>query len=397
MTKAYLVWDGGADVNIPPPLGVPCEDQLIGTVGEQLIELATRSCYDSLGLHPTTGKRKGRSTPKTLKNVLQVKHLSVLEHYALTIEMRAPLKGAAATLLAFINRPGTWLRSIMKDGELTFRITANLRSVIEWEMWSSRLANDHCLNPEGDTYWTWVTLGDTLTRLWSREVPILLGMPTNERDAHIPWMRDCEALIVEPETDTERHITLYLRGSRGFSHEQVRHRFAISQRSTRYCEEGESPWHWHPLLDSFLKDSPHGRDSMTPEAYGLEAELRGAESTAQNAYKKIIETLEPWLLSKLAEDAPYRKKHARKQARGAARGFLGNALETQMFFTAPVWAWKHIANMRAAEAADAEIRVVISEAVEQLKLSRYADSFESLELVEAQDGMGLCLGDGGHA
>jgi hypothetical protein len=67
-----------------------------------------------------------------------------------------------------------------------------------------------------------------------------------------------------------------------------------------------------------------------------------------------------------------------------------------MCFTAPVWGWKHIVQMRAADAADAEIRTVISEAVPCLKASRYGDRFADLHLVPASDGMGMSLADGGH-
>jgi thymidylate synthase ThyX len=124
--------------------------------------------------------------------------------------------------------------------------------------------------------------------------------------------------------------------------------------------------------------------------------LHGTQKAAQDTYASICNELQDWLAAKLPAETPYRKKHARKQARGAARGFLGNALETQMCFTAPIHGWRHIVNMRAADAADAEIRVVISEAVECLKASRYGDRFADMVLVPASDGMGMALSGGGH-
>lgn len=173
------------------------------------------------------------------------------------------------------------------------------------------------------------------------------------------------------------------------SHEQVRHRFAVSQRSSRYCPEGESPWDLHPLMEAY-KDAH-------PEDIDFVQDVQSVIGLSRRAYSETVSRLEGWLTDTLPEDTPYRKRHARKQARGAARGLLGNALRTEMVFTAPVWAWRHMMNMRAAEAADAEIRVVAGEALRELKQSRYRDRFQDLELIAAPDGMGECLKGGGHA
>jgi thymidylate synthase ThyX len=67
----------------------------------------------------------------------------------------------------------------------------------------------------------------------------------------------------------------------------------------------------------------------------------------------VRDTLEPWLIAKGVD-----KFTARKQARGAARGYLGNALQTEMVWTVNVRAFKGILKQRASAAADAEIRIL---------------------------------------
>jgi thymidylate synthase ThyX len=126
--------------------------------------------------------------------------------------------------------------------------------------------------------------------------------------------------------------------------------------------------------------------------------LRAAQDAARGAYDAVVDHLEGWLADTIIkEGTPHRKRAARKQARGAARGFLGNALETRMVFSAPVWAWRHIVKMRAADAADAEIRLVMADALRELQQSRYAPQFADLVLGPASDGIGRSLVDGGHA
>jgi thymidylate synthase ThyX len=82
---------------------------------------------------------------------------------------------------------------------------------------------------------------------------------------------------------------------------------------------------------------------------------------------------------------------ARKQARGMARGYLGNALQTEMLFSASVAQWKRMLEQRLTPAADAEIRLVYELALAELKRSRYGAAFERYELVDSPDGLGKVL------
>lgn len=189
--------------------------------------------------------------------------------------------------------------------------------------------------------------------------------------------------------------TLYVRRNgkpcwSGNSHEQVRHgdETAISQRSTRYVDESESPWVIHPLIQKFISES--GAMSLP-----LKAQIDGTIEHSRSMYSDLVDKLQNWLVERMPGDTPYRKTTARKQARGAARGLLGNALQTEMIFSASVAQWKHMARMRAADAADAEIRTVYNKVVPILKASKYGDRFSHIAMEPASDGLGMSLVGGG--
>jgi len=130
--------------------------------------------------------------------------------------------------------------------------------------------------------------------------------------------------------------------SRGCSHELVRHRVgtAISQRSTRYVDETTSDWAWHPAL-------------RVDEDQRILADLSHFAHEARDLYAMLMERL---------------VKHVGlKQARGAARGILGNALSTELVWTANLRILRHVIAMRASEYADAEIRLLANRLYEAAK------------------------------
>jgi thymidylate synthase ThyX len=174
---------------------------------------------------------------------------------------------------------------------------------------------------------------------------------------------------------------MFMCGSRGWSHEQVRHKFrtAVSQRSTRFVNEAESPWVDHPLVQEYMGDPalvPADLDEMNRV-------LKAIKKNSRETYGYVVDRLEPWLIRRGVE-----KITARKQARGAARGYLGNALWTEMVFSASVAEWKWMMKLRCSSPADAEIRGIFCEALPELRSSRYGEDFKNLELVPAPDGLG---------
>lgn len=171
-------------------------------------------------------------------------------------------------------------------------------------------------------------------------------------------------------------ISFYIDGvSRGLTHELVRHRAgtAISQRSTRYVDESESEWVWHPLIEAACDD---------PD---LEADLAGLAQHAREAYDSVVLRLQANL-----EAAGTDKLTARKQARGAARGALGNALGTSLVWTANIRALRNVIEQRASEFADAEIRL-LANALYEAAVEVCPEYFSDYRRVECPDGIGYGL------
>ena len=172
-------------------------------------------------------------------------------------------------------------------------------------------------------------------------------------------------------------ISFYLDNiSRGLTHELVRHRAgcAISQRSTRYVDESGSPWVLHPLIDKLLpKETKQAQDM----ALAIQA--------CRHSYDAIVECVQANLILAGAD-----KQTARKQARGAARGLLGNALCTSMVWTANIRALRNVLEQRASEFADAEIRVLANRLYEEALLV-CPEWFSDYEKVTCPDGIGYGL------
>jgi len=376
---AELIWDGSDDVRIPEKMGKPRPGQMEGTVAERLTELSGRVCYDSLG------SKRSRDSKDYFDHILSVGHLSIAEHFNATIQIEGNESLVDDVAFVALNRPWFWITPIGSD---KVRITTNCRAVMEWNAWT-RVLND--LIPDYPVEFA-AHIGALLRWEFHRLAPRLIKEP---HSAEVATARDqLEIRLVtweEPETDAEKWITLYTYGSRGFSHELVRHGdfTGMSQRSTRYCNESKSPWVIHPIIQQFIEEQDSTSQLVQSE------ELRGFIDQAKDLYKTWVKRLVPYISARIDPEDPYAKTTARKQARGAARGLLGNALGTELVFSASVLQWRHIFRMRAAQAADGEIRVAACQALSACKESRYGDSFSGLVLVKADDGTGLMLAGGG--
>lgn len=171
-------------------------------------------------------------------------------------------------------------------------------------------------------------------------------------------------------------FTFFITGvSRGLTHELVRHRVgvAISQRSTRYVDETESPWILHPLLVEYLDKT--GDDV-------LRVRWDEAVGKCRSVYAETVEKLQNFLIKRGSD-----KLTARKQARGAARGVLGNALETELIWSANVRALRTVLSQRASSGADAEIRAMAME-LHRIMVAEVPPYFLDYVLSESSDGLG---------
>lgn len=328
-----LVYDGG-DVHIPYMMGEPREDQMQGSVFEQLGELAGRVCYDSLG--------KGRSSADYHKHILETNNVSVYTHCAKGFHIE---DASFLDLAMLIDRPNLRLElNIYKN----LAMLVNITHVLQWDEWSQRIP----------------VRSDRMVSYFKHEFnsPMIFGEPDPDFDPEAFKALGIQA--IEP-----RWVTLFMQGSRGFSHEQIRHHFstAVSQRSTRYVDECESDWEYHPKLVEYLTD--HGDDDLRESLYEH-------QEASKQLYKRIADTLDPI--------------YGRKQARGAARGVLGNALSTEMIFSASVDQWKRMLRQRGGLLADNEIQRMYFSVLKCLKESAHAGEFETFsigdgEIVETKD------------
>ena len=405
LIAAKLVFDQGDLVLMPSEMGTPREDQLQGTPAERLVEIAGRVCYDSLGKgRPSFSRTAEEESPFDGANITrdlqgyhdhirQVGHGSVWEHFNFTVEIplgksktlsndRWPVQNRRALFgSCCTNRPGVMSFFAFKPKGI--RVTLNLRSVVEWLRWEQELYNGR-VTPCA------MQFASMFHRIGHELAPHIIS-ESPQFDGEIVGVKDSASLVEfdelqlaelsRPISDHERWISMYLTGSRGLSHELVRHGdfTAISQRSTRFVDESESPWVEHPLTSEF-----RAMAGSSPDPQWIVA-----ESHAKETYRATAASLEPWLIARGVE-----KTSARKQARGAARGYLGNALHTELIFSANVAQWKRMLRQRASQFADAEIRELFCKVLAELKTSRYADRFDGWELVPSPDGIGQVAVEG---
>lgn len=352
--EAQLVYDGH-ELHIPVQCGEPAPGQMVGTVAERLAELAGRECYDSLG--------NGRDSGSFHQHILEVGHFSIYEHHNFTL-LFPGVAFEPEVLLDLANRPGVYLR--VADNTRDLRVTLNLRCVLDWRKWRP---------PHREPSACPMSIALAAYRI----APAVIAKSGLLGEPHAP-LDVSDIAAANPIDDEERWITLRLTGSRGFSHELVRHgdRTAISQRSTRYVDEAESDWCMHPLTLAMMDD---------PENHEFFGRVQDFISESRNVYREIVRRGSLRLMNTAGMTAVT----ARKQSRGAARGFLGNALGTSVIFSASVAQWRRMLVMRCHPAADAEIRESAAEVLRVLKASNYGDRFSDMLLVPSPDGLGEVL------
>jgi thymidylate synthase ThyX len=327
MKRATLIFDNLTNqLVVPERMGKPREDQLQGTVQENLCELAGRVCFDSLG--------KGRSSEAYHPNILSMGHTSIYEHANFTVAFKDPFLSAFDWIATWVNRPGVWIET--KDWYKDLRVTLNLRSMLEWDKraWKSELGNSN-------------RVGRLLRTAIAKHLKMLPLEGARHED-------DLLASVVDPVSDEEVWVSFFIENvSRALTAELNRHgdRTAISQRSTRYCDEFDSKAVRHPAM-GLGGDFCH---------------LLGDELA--NLYDSVVlKATHKQIASGVSES------NAKKQARGAAARCLPLGLETQEVFSASLAQWKHIISMRASEAADAEIMELAKE-IDAILRAKFPDRF----------------------
>jgi thymidylate synthase ThyX len=367
--NAALVYDG-RDVRVPLVMGTPRNDQMNGTAAEQLVEVAGRVCYDSMG----TGRPSGEYHHNLL-NVQQ--HYSVAEHPHRTLVAESVVD------CVWLGMPDV---SVAREGN-GGRITFNLRHALEWPSNVTFRSSQLDYEPQ-------------LIR-WQRVLQQAAHAMVPSACKDNPWRAgDAEWEFQPPKYDTECFISVFMEDSLVWSLEQNRHRGNISQRSGRFVDQTDRKMCCHPMVRDYLNElgslpedeehqqggaGPKDPNDLTPIFTG---NLEPAEAnkrlrignaigslTAQMkmTYMAVVEQLQPWLEAKQGLD----KFTARKQARSAARYYLGQGLSTEAVYTYSVRHWNHIFKMRCSPHADAAIRELAEETRAMLKReSQYAEMIQ---------------------
>ncbi len=352
---AELIYAGSGEPVVPAGMGRARPDQLAGSPADNLIELAGRVCYDSLGA------TRSRNSAEYHTHINATGHHSTHEHVALTVLAAVPAADYASLLEAVAGRPGVYVRpdgnTVGDGGRRALRLTVNPRVARDWSRWSA-------FGPG--------RVSEALGRRLKGTSAMVARLAAGDLAVDAGYDEGMTVRLVRPESDHETWASVYVEGvSRGLTHELVRHGdfTAISQRSTRYVDESESGWIPHPL---FADDESSMADFVL------------CEDACSGAYDRTVARMQQRLT-----DAGIEKFAARKQARGAARGMLGNALETKLIFSASVAQWKWIFAKRASNPADAEIRVLAADVCRLMK-DAFPDRFASgdWDLLPAYDGIG---------
>jgi hypothetical protein len=328
------------------------------------------NCYDSCGT--------GRSSADYHAHIREVGHFSVLAHANIDVWVRPG---------EIISRDwSVFLRDNVRYNPVTERLTINFRHAVAWEEeatgYAALLLRMDASPTSGVMGW-W---GD-LFRVSARRHATLAFPPETESESSWRLLAS-----TRPDPSPSAWVSLYMTGSRGFSHEMVRHHAdcAVSQRSTRYVDEAPEDKSCdvcvHPLRREYVVAR---KDVASPDEPSV-------TSVTSQVYRDECDELQYFLSSKGVDNLS-----ARKQARGAARLQLPNGLRTDMIFSASVEQWKYMLKMRGSKHADAEIREVFvgdgtpdyPSVLSALRDTEFRNQFDAevAAIRPSPDGIGVCL------
>jgi thymidylate synthase (FAD) len=200
-----------------------------------------------------------------------------------------------------------------------------------------------------------------------------LGKKTNEQ--YIAHLRSVgHGSVFEHPT-----WTFYIwRVSRGYTHEQVRHRpgWAYSQLSTRYVDTLlKSTWERLCVLEPAVI-------ANNPEAHSIWLE---AVTQSIRAYDRLTDLLGAKGFEWIDTSTLDGRTLLRKNIRQAARSVLPIGIESRIVVTGNARSWRHFIDMRGSKAADVEIRSVAIAVLKVLK-EEAPNLFGDYVIEKAEDG-----------
>jgi thymidylate synthase ThyX len=308
------------------------------------MEFSGRSCYNS------TKQLNSRNSKDYHAHINDSGHSSVQEHSVIAVQFDVSTNAIASMFAACANRPGVFIEAEFGVDSQYVYVIANIRAIREWQTFTPKWKNGlgwHQSNSMIES--SLISEAKVNAPLAMFDIPDIDQALLKHTGAYQlsfgTYNKDCPAILHPYITHS-----FFINGiSRNLTHELIRHKFqtAVSQRSTRYVDESESAFIQHPLeLQYGVGGLSHDIERISREAY---------KDTYQYLYgKQIAKGVDPHT--------------ARKQARGAARGYLLSSLETQLVFTATAAQWQRIFAQRNHPSADAEIQQLAEAVSKEINL-----------------------------
>lgn len=251
------------------------------------VELIGRTCYKS------EDKITETSCYKFVEGLVTREHFAMLEHARLTFA---------------ISYEDNNRKQVYRDIAALANIPA-LETKVDYATPSIQLncSLSHLYNPK----WIGYTAIFRLCRMIIEKKYI----PGHENDTDI---NNIELIEVSPQNDYNSYRSFKFTCDRGVSHELVRHRCAVAQESTRYC--------------NYAKDKFGGEITFIEPA-GYEDWNYEDASIFENTLAQC--------------EAAYMYMLLRKYTPQQARAVLPNALKTEVILTMNTEQWRHFINLRS--------------------------------------------------
>lgn len=268
------------------------------------IELIGRTCYKS------EDKITEDSCNKFLNSLISRSHYAMLEHVNLTFE----ITGISDIELDILYLP--YVR-YTHSGDVKY-VTVSLAHLVKWSKFMYVL--DAVSNYIFECMYR--CFESKYGRISSEfDIQAWSCICKNAQKIQVRLISDEDKFIMLSEANKDIHMfaTIKFICDRGVSHELVRHRCAVAQSSTRYCNYSNGKF-GHAI--TYIK--PSNYDNWQQEQKDA---FICTLSIAEDIYMKMVEEL-----------------HMQPQQ---ARAVLPNALKTEVILTMPRWQWKHFINLRS--------------------------------------------------
>ena len=269
----------------------------------KLVERVGRTCYKS------EAKISEDSCYRFVGNLMKHRHYAMLEHANLLFE----IQGISTMFSDILNLPYVRYTSKCSESSKTplHYVTVSMSHIAKWAAGLIQLtANSDIIFRGFNSLYREKYMYES--DVGSEFVECL----TDRSIIRIKLLNSVDEIIDVDEIDKDTHqfYTIKFTCDRGVSHEFARHRCAVAQESTRYCNYSQS---------DILFIEPADYENWSQRAKDT---FMYACQTSEDCYKRMLDEygFTPQI----------------------ARAVLPNALKTEIILTMPRWQWKHFFNLR---------------------------------------------------